>query len=167
MRDKRTSIPSLDAGPLPERPEISDGFVYRDCALEVRRIGLHLAHECHQSRHLFWSDCGYALVKCPDVSISKTGIRTIVKVAHLHRSRADTKEEHTVFLVLCVELGHNDIQGRLGGSIQRSYLNLVIVDKVKVAMTAGNGDDLLDLALHDKREEEVEEVDVADDIGLE
>lgn len=34
-------------------------------------------------------------------------------------------------------------------------------------MAAGNGDDLLDLALHDKREEEVEEVDVADDIGLE
>lgn len=34
-------------------------------------------------------------------------------------------------------------------------------------MTTGNGDDLLDLALYDKREEEVEKVDVADDIGLE
>ena len=86
-------------------------------------------------------------------------------MAHLHRSRADTKEEHTVFLVLCVKLGHNDVQGRLGGSVQRRCLNLVIVDEVKVAMTAGNGDNFLDLALHDKREEEVEEVDVADDIG--
>ena len=88
-------------------------------------------------------------------------------MAHIHHSWADTKEEHTVFLVLCVELGYNDVQGRLGGSVQRSSLNLVIVDPVKVAMTAGNGDDLLDLALHDKRKEEVEEVDVADDIGLE
>ncbi len=34
-------------------------------------------------------------------------------------------------------------------------------------MTAGNSDDLLDLALHDKREEEVKEVDVADDVSLE
>jgi len=116
---------------------------------------------------LFWSGCGSALVKYPDVSILKTGIRTIHIVAHLYRSRADTHEEHTVFLVLRVELGHNDVHGRLGGRIQSTYLNLEIVDQVEIGMTAGNGDDLLDLALHDKREEEVEEVDVADDIGLE
>ena len=106
-------------------------------------------------------------MKYPDVSILKTGIRTIRIVAHLYRSRADTHEEHTVFLVLRIELGYNDVHGRLGGRIQSTYLNLEIVDQVEVGMTAGNGDDLLDLALHDKREEEVEEVDVADDIGLE
>ena len=103
----------------------------------------------------------------PDVSILKTRIRTIRKVAHLYHSRADTHEEHTVFLVLRVELGHNNVHGRLGGRIQSTYLNLEIIDQVEVGMTAGNGDDLLNLALHDKREEEVEEVDVADDIGLE
>jgi len=116
---------------------------------------------------LFWSGCGSALVEYPDVLILKTGIRTIHKVAHLYHSRADTHEEHTIFLVLRVELGHNDVHGRLGGSIQSTCLNLEIVDQVEVGMTAGNSDDLLDLALHDKREEEVEEVDVADDIGLE
>lgn len=116
---------------------------------------------------LFWSGCGSALVKCPDLSILKTRIRTIHKVAHLYRSRADTHEEHTVFLVLRVELGHNDVHGRLRGRVQSTCLNLEIVDQVEVGMAAGNGDDLLDLALHDKRKEEVEEVDVADDIGLE
>ena len=116
---------------------------------------------------LFWSGCGSGLVKYSDVSILETGIRTIHIVAHLYHSRADTHEEHTVFLVLRVELGHNDVHGRLGGRIQCTYLNLEIVDQVEVGMTAGNSDDLLDLALHDKREEEVEEVDIADDIGLE
>lgn len=108
-----------------------------------------------------------ALVKCPDLSILKTRIRTIHKVAHLYYSGADTHEEHTVFLVLRVELGHNDVHGRLGGRVQSTCLNLEIVDQVEVGVAAGNGDDLFDLALHDKREEEVEEVDVADDIGLE
>lgn len=97
----------------------------------------------------------------------KTGIRTIRSVAHLYYPRADTEEEHTVSLVLRVELGNNDVHGRLSGSIQSAYLNLEIVDQVEVGMTARNMDDLLDLALHDKREEEVEEVDVADDVGLE
>ena len=88
-------------------------------------------------------------------------------MAHLYHSRADTHEEHAVFLVLRVELGHNDVHGRLGGRIQRTVLNLEIVDEAEVGMAAGKGDDLLDLAFHDKREEEVEEVDIADDVGLE
>jgi len=39
MRDKCTTIPTVDAGLLPGRPDISDGFVYRGWALEVRGIG--------------------------------------------------------------------------------------------------------------------------------
>jgi hypothetical protein len=116
---------------------------------------------------LFWSGYRSALVKYLDVSILKTRILTIHKVAHLYHSRANAHEEHTVFLILRVEFGHNDVHGRLGGRVQSTCLNLEIVDQVEVGVTAGNGDDLLELALHDKREEEVEEVDVADDIGLE
>lgn len=93
----------------------------------------------------------YPLVKCPDVSILKPETRTIHKVTHFHHSRADTHEEHTVFLVLRVELGHNDVHGRLGSRVQSTCLNLKVVDKVEVGMTAGNGDNLFDLALHDKR----------------
>ena len=92
---------------------------------------------------------------------------TVAKFAHVHHSGAHTKDEHTVFLVLCAELGHNDVQGRLGGSVQSRTLNVQIVDEVKVGMTTGKGDDLLSLTLQYKRHEEVEEVDVADDIGLE
>ncbi len=121
----------------------------------------------HQGLKLFWSDYVSASVKYPEISILKDGIRTIGEVAHLYRSRADTHEEHTVFLVLRVELGHNDVHGRLGGSIQRACLDVEPIDQVEVSMAAGDGDDLLDRALHDEREEEVEKVDVPDDIGLE
>ena len=92
---------------------------------------------------------------------------TIRGVANFYHSRADTHEEHTIFLVLRVELGHYDVHGCFGGRIQSTCLNLEIVNEVEVGVTAGNGDDFLNLALHDKREKEVEEVDVANDIGLE
>ena len=108
-----------------------------------------------------------ALVKFPNVSTFKTQIHTIHKVANLYRSRAYTHEENTIFLVLRVELGHNDVHGRLRGRVQSTCFNLEIVDQVEIGMAAGNGDDLLDLAFHDKREEKIKKVDVADDIGLE
>lgn len=88
-------------------------------------------------------------------------------MAHIHHSWAETHEEHAVFLELRAELGHDDVHGRLGGRIQSTQFNLKFVDEVKITMTAGDGDDLLLLALQDKGEEEVEEVDVARDIGLE
>jgi len=69
-----------------------------------------------------------ALVKLPNVSIFKTMIRTIHKVANLYSSRANTHEENTVFLVLRVELGHNDVHGRLRGRVQSTCFNLEIVD---------------------------------------
>ena len=117
MGDECTAIPSLDAGPLPERPDSRDGLIYGGWTLKVRRIGLSLTQEFHQPFGLFWSHCGYTLVKCPDVSISRTEVCTVAKVAHFHRSRAQAEDEHTVFLVLCAELGHNDVQGRLGSRV--------------------------------------------------
>lgn len=117
MRDECTGIPSLDAGPLPERPDSLDGSFYGDWTLEVRRIGLSPAHEFHQPLGLFWSHCGYTLEKCPDISISRTEVYTVAKVAHFHHSRAHAEDEHPVFLILCAELGHNDVQGRLGGRV--------------------------------------------------
>lgn len=47
MRDKRTSIPIVDAGLLPSGPDLWNGFLYRSWALKVRRIGRELAHESH------------------------------------------------------------------------------------------------------------------------
>lgn len=88
-------------------------------------------------------------------------------MADFNRSWADTEEEYTVFLILRAKLGHDDVQSRLRGTVQRTYLNVVVIDEVNVAMTARNSDDLLGLPLHDEGYEEVEEVNVAYDIGLE
>lgn len=99
--------------------------------------------------------------------LKKEEIPTILKLAHLHRSRAETHEEHAVFLVLSVELSHNNVQGRFGRRVQSTGFNLGIYDKVEIAMTARNRNNLLHPAFHDKREEEIKEVDIADNIGLE
>jgi hypothetical protein len=39
-------------------------------------------------------------------------------------------------------------------------------DEIEVGMTTGNGDDLLNLALQDQGDEEVEQVDIADNVRL-
>lgn len=135
MRDKRTTKRTLNAGLLPGRPDMSDGFFRNDWALEMWRIGYKLAHESCQALDLFRSGCGYILIKRPDVAILKVGgrgIHTIRVTAYLHQTRADTHEEHTVFLVLRVELGHNDIHGCLGGSVQRTNINLTIIGQVSL-----------------------------------
>lgn len=36
--------------------------------------------------------------------------RTICVAAHLHQAGADAEEQHSVFLVLCAELGHDYVQ---------------------------------------------------------
>lgn len=133
MRDKRTTKPTLNAGLLPGRPDMSDGFFRSNWALEMWRIGYKPAHESRQALDLLRSGCGYILIKHPDVAILKVGgrgIHTIRVTAYLHQTRADTHEEHTVFLVLRVELGHNDIHGCLGGSVQRTNINLTIIGQV-------------------------------------
>ena len=86
--------------------------------------------------------------------------------AHLHQTRADTQEEHTIFLVLRIKLGHDNVHGRLRGSVQGTNIDLALIGQVEVGQTGGNSNDLLDLALQDKREEDVEEVDIADNVSL-
>lgn len=118
VRDKRTAISILDTSLLPDRPDRANGFFCRDWALEMRRIGRKLAYKSHQSLRLLWSDCEFALVNVPGITILKTaGIRTARIVAHLHNSRADSHEQNAVLLILHVELGDNDVHGCLGGSV--------------------------------------------------
>lgn len=74
VRDTRTSKSTFDAELLPGRPDGFDSFVYWGWALEVGRIGCHLAHEPRDALDLFRSGCVCALVRCPDVGILKTGI---------------------------------------------------------------------------------------------
>lgn len=102
-----------------------------------------------------------------NILLARTGIHTVIKVANLHGSWADAEKEDAFLLVLYAELSDDNVQGRLGGSVDRSRFDVDIVDPVKVTVTAGNGDALLHLALLNQRDEEIEEVDIADDIGLE
>ena len=120
MRDKRTTEPTLNTGLLPGRSHMSDGFFRSDWALEMRRIGNELAHKSRQALDLFRSGCGCIYQsKRPDIAIleRQERIHTIRVVAHVHQTRAHTQEKHTIFLVLRVELGHDNVHGRLGGSV--------------------------------------------------
>lgn len=65
VRDKRTTKPTLDAGLLPGRPDMSDGSFRTNWTLEVRLIGNELAHESHQALQLFRSGCGHPLIERP------------------------------------------------------------------------------------------------------
>ena len=58
MRDKRSTVPTLDAGLFPCRADMSDGFLGRNWAFEVRRVGNKLAYESHHALHFFGSSCG-------------------------------------------------------------------------------------------------------------
>ena len=119
VRDKCTTKPALDAGLLPGRPDMSDGFFWTDRALEVRRISDELAYESLQALQLFRSGFGYALTKRSRYCNFKRqeGIHTISMAAHFHQTRADTQEEHTIFLILRVELGYDNVHGCLRGRV--------------------------------------------------
>lgn len=151
MRDKCTTIPTVDTGLLPSRPDDWDCFFYRHWALEVRGVLLEFAHHVHQCFDLFRSGCEFALAEDPDVLMLKTGRLTTRSVTGVDHSWTNAEEKHPVFLVLRVKLAHNHVHGSFGGGIQSAVLDLVIVNQVEVGMTAGNGDDLLHLALHDER----------------
>ena len=88
-------------------------------------------------------------------------------MAYFYHAWAHAHEQNAVFLILRVELGDNCIQSRLGCGVQGTVLDFKIVDEVEICMAAGDGDDLLHLTSHDKRQEKVEEMDVADNVGHE
>lgn len=93
-------------------------------------------------------------------------LRTVLVVAYIHHSGADGQEENAVLLVLCVELGRDHVQAGLGNCVEGSSRQLEAVDRVWVCQAARNGNDLLDLALEDERDELVVQVDVANHVGL-
>ena len=117
-------------------------------------------------RPCIWS--GVTANRCQHEYSSRfAGLLAIVKMAHFYHAWAHAHEQNAVFLILRVELGDNCIQSRLGCGVQGTVLDFKIVDEVEICMAAGDGDDLLHLTSHDKRQEEVKEMDVADNVGHE
>jgi hypothetical protein len=87
--------------------------------------------------------------------------------AHVNHARADAREQHAVLLVLSVELAHGDVHTGLADGVEGSRRELKFVDGIEIGMAAGDGDDLLGLALEDEGKKEVEEVDVGGNVGME
>lgn len=91
---------------------------------------------------------------------------TIFEMSHINRSRTNAEEQNAFLLVLSAELGNHDVQGRLGHGIQCAYLHADIVDEVEVGLSTGNCNGLFGSSLEEERGKEVEEMELADGVGL-
>ena len=66
-----------------------------------------------------------------------------------------------------MELGDDHVGGRLADGVDGPRLDLVLVRELDVAEAGRDEDRLLGLAPEEERDEEVEEVDLAQDVDLE
>lgn len=85
----------------------------------------------------------------------------------VNHSRTDAQEKHAVLLILSVEFGDYHVHRRLACGVQRLGRELVLVHEVHISKTGGDGYDFLGLAFQDKRDEQVDEVDVGNDVDFE
>lgn len=92
---------------------------------------------------------------------------TFAAMAGFDEAGRDADEQNTVFAVCCAELCDGHVQCCLAYGIGRRVVNVELGDQVLVCHSGRNGDDLLCASLEDQREENVDQVDVADDVGLE
>lgn len=93
-----------------------------------------------------------------------SGRLTAIHVSGVNHARRQRQEQNAILLVLRAELGNGHVQRRLADRVQRSDLNVESVDHVRVGVAAAERNDLLCLALEDEREEDAEEVDLADHV---
>lgn len=91
---------------------------------------------------------------------------TIALMADIDDTRADAHEKDAVLLVLRAELGHGDIHPSLGDGVQRRRINVELSHGLDVGVATCEVNDLLDLTLQDERKEDLEEVDVAENVGV-
>lgn len=89
-----------------------------------------------------------------------------LELAHVDHAWADADEEHALVLVLGAVLGRDHVHGCLGGSIQRSSLDIVIANQLNVSHPTGNTDHLLGGTVEDQGQEGVVEVDIAEDVDI-
>lgn len=87
-------------------------------------------------------------------------------MARVDEAGTNAEEENTILLILCVELGRDDVHGRLTQGVDRQRGVLVVIDPVDVSDAARDYHDLLDRPVEDLGHEEVVQVDVSDHVGL-
>lgn len=87
-------------------------------------------------------------------------------MTHINHARTDAEEQDSIFLVEGVELGRDHIDGCLRCRIEGSHFELVLVDKICVPHTAGDDSHFLAMAFEDLWHEYVDEMNVAEDVGV-
>jgi hypothetical protein len=164
MRNECTTVSFLNANSLPERNINTSSLFYWGKSLEVWSIFRHRLHEAFQALELFWRKVIYQSV------LANVSIRTMfdrrTESTDIHDARTNAHEKNTILLILRTVLGHDDVQGGLESRVQSRHLDVIVVDELKIGVTAGEGDDFLHTPFQDQGEEEVVEVDVANDVGL-
>lgn len=86
--------------------------------------------------------------------------------ARVNHTRTDTNEQYAVLLKLCLILGRNHVHGRFADRVWSTLINSVLDREIMVRHSRSDGDDFLDVSLENKRHEEVDEVNVAENIGV-
>lgn len=74
----------------------------------------------------------------------------MIELTGFNHSWAEAHEEHTVLLVLRIELGHNDVERRLCRCVYSARLGFEVVDQVEIGVAAREGDDFLDLSFQNE-----------------
>lgn len=89
-----------------------------------------------------------------------------IEVPSVNHSWADAHEKNSILGMLSVELRNDDIRGGLSKGVRSGHINLVFSDQVKVCMSRGNEHNLLLRSFEDQWQEQVEQINCPDDIGL-
>lgn len=79
---------------------------------------------------------------------------------------ADAHKKHAILGVLGMKLRHGHIRSGLLKGVRSSHFNLILGDQVKIGMPRRDEDDLLLHSFQEEWDEQVEEMNVANDISL-
>lgn len=89
-----------------------------------------------------------------------------IEFSSVNHSWADAHEKNSILGMLSVELRNDDIRGGLSKGVRSGHINLVFSDQVKVCMSRGNEHNLFLRSFEDQWQEQVEQINCPDDIGL-
>lgn len=85
----------------------------------------------------------------------------------IHQPGANGQEQDALRRILCAEFGDRHVQSGLADRVRGRVGHAQGPDQFDVRVGTGEGDDFLRGPLQDQRGEQVEEVDLGDDVGLE
>lgn len=85
----------------------------------------------------------------------------------LHEAGTYGHEKDAVFLVLGAKFRHRKVQGGLADRVRPTNIDLILPNQLDVCHAGADGDDLLHAAFLNKRQEEIEQMHVSNDVHIE